>query len=168
MKEMSKYRVINVPKLLIDNYETMQISPINLISVIKIISLNQDLISVAKLVTNDLINREAIGELLESEIFETQDVMGELMIDVNSLYRQLEKIAQKPLNNKDVLNAYVTQIISLLHRDLSKKELLIVDEWLVDHIDLDLISDAIMRAKEQNIDNLEYIDKIVRQNNLRK
>lgn len=110
MKEINKYRVINVPKLLIDNYEDLKISTNNLVSIIKILGLNQDMISVAKLANSDILSRDAVGELLSSDILDTHDLNGELVLDINSIYQKLEKISNKPISNKDLIETYTKRI----------------------------------------------------------
>lgn len=168
MKEINKYRVINVPKLLIDNYEDMKISTNNLVSIIKILGLNQDMISVAKLANSDILSRDAVGELLSSDILDTHDLNGDLVLDINSIYQKLEKISNKPISNKDLIETYTKRIEAQLKRQLNKKEILIIDEWIDLDISLDTIEEGIRISQQNEVDSIEYIDKVVRQNNLRK
>ena len=92
MSAMSKYRVITIPNMLIDNYKNLHISEKQLVSIIKLIALNKESISLSELISNNQMSRDEISDLIKDKVLSYQTKSnGDIVYDIHEFYQRLER-----------------------------------------------------------------------------
>lgn len=165
MKAIDKYKIIPVPKILIEHYKNINISDDLLLTIIKLLSLEMNQISISKLlIDNNLFNRDEIANLLASGIFPLKVKDGDQIIELNSIYERLESYLNKEQENHDLLTQVSDFFRDLYKRNLNLEDMKIFESLIEDGYDFDDISIAIKLAYTNKVDNPNYIEKITKQN----
>ncbi len=159
MKKIDQYKVVCIPHILIHNYEKMGIDNNTFITIIKILSLNEDYVSIAEMIEKKIVTRDEISNLLQKNIFKQEQIGTDLVFDINSLYEKIYS-ADNIQENLTIPNLG-EEIRKIFNRNLKNEEIQLMEKWLLKQYSKKDILTACQTAKINNIDNFEYIDKIL-------
>ena len=167
--ELVKDKEVHFPKLLLSNYKKMDLTEQEL--VLAIYLLNEKLSDFnPKKIANDIswevndvletINNLTTKDLITIEIKKINNVMNEF-ISVENLYKKLSYYIVTHEEKEPVSNNIFDVFEREFGRTLSPMEYEIVNGWLKDKMDEEMVVLALKEATYNGVSNLRYIDKII-------
>lgn len=161
---------IVLPKLLLTNYKTLNISELNLIILIYLLNEKDNLFNPKK-ISNDLklsqqevlmsIDELSNKDLLKLEIKKVNNIREEY-INLDNLYTKLGYLI---MNEEEIKAEESNNIFDVFEREfgrtLSPIEYQIINGWLDDKLSEEIIIEALKEATYNGVSNLRYIDKIL-------
>jgi len=167
--ELVKDKEVHFPKLLLSNYKKMDLTEQEL--VLAIYLLNEKLSDFnPKKIANDIswevndvletINNLTTKDLITIEIKKINNVMNEF-ISVENLYKKLSYYIVTHEEKETVSNNIFDVFEREFGRTLSPMEYEIVNGWLKDKMDEEMVVLALKEATYNGVSNLRYIDKII-------
>lgn len=170
INELIKCNSVNIYKLLLENYRKLGLNEVELVVLMNLFLDNEKGVQVLKF--------QALSQKMSVTVDESTKALqslidkGFLSIDIeyDSLQKAIEKYDLKLTCQKleklfeiDIESNKMTSIISILEKEkgypLSSNELVIVTKW--NKYSINEIHQAIMKAKEKNINSIKYIDSIL-------
>ncbi len=165
MSAMSKYRVITIPNMLIDNYKNLHISEKQLVSIIKLIALNKESVSLSELISNNQMSRDEISDLIKDKVLSYQTKSnGDIVFDIDEFFQRLERsVDEKFLHEENVVQVGIN-VRKIIDRNLLDHELKQLEEWLEAGYSPQVIKDAFKIMVVNGVDNFKYVEKILETN----
>lgn len=161
MKAIEKFRVVPVPKILLDRHRDLDIDQDLLITIIKLIGLNQDQINLSDLFVQSSFTRDEVAKLLASGIFELNTYNGNQYLDLNSLYEKIDLLLNNDIKFDQEIKRISNTYNKLFGHTIGTIELHILESWLENGYSVDKIIDAIRVSHMNNVDNMSYIEKVL-------
>lgn len=171
LKELIKNKSINIPIYVLRMYREFNLNVDEIVLLFflydkdsevfnpKLIadSLNLDLLKVM-----DLVSKIADKGLINVVTKENEAKIKEEVLDLSPLFNKITMNVIKELNekSKEDINIYNT-IEKEFNRKLSPMECEMVDDWMKNNYNVDLICEAIREATLNGVSSLRYIDKIL-------
>lgn len=164
-----------IPKILLKNYKSLNITEEELIILIVLINEGEKIIYNPTLLTEELDFDKYKGMQLLNDLTEKNIISIKLennnqgkkeeYIYLDLLYNKLFNILLNQSSTSEESNTKQNDIFSLfeqeLGRTISPMEVEIIKEWLHDGISEELIKEALKEAIYNNVRNLKYVDRIL-------
>ena len=159
MNEMKKYQTVNIPLIFLENYDLLNLSDHHFILMLKLMYLNEELININLLIEKNILSRNDIGELISNNIISIKSIDEEMYIDMLDFYNKISSLFKEENNILDSL--FLDKIQYIINRKLQTFEIQQLNMWLNDGFIKSDIENAIQISLAKNIDNFNYIEKIL-------
>jgi len=161
---------VTLPKLLLNNYRNLKISDLELVILIYLLN-EKNLSYNPKKISNDLnINLEEVmvgidslsnNDIIKIDMKKINNIREEV-INLDNLYNKLGYLIINEEQKEEKKSSNIYDIFEQeFARTLSPMEYQIINGWLDDKMDDEIIVKALKEATYNGVSNLRYIDKIL-------
>ena len=159
MNEMKKYQTISIPLIFLENYDLLNLTDHQFILLLKLMNTKDELININLLIEKNILSRNDIGELISNNVINIKSIDEEMYIDMLDFYNRLSSLFKEDNNVLDSL--FLDKIQYIINRKLQTFEIQQLNMWLNDGFIKENIENAIQISLAKNIDNFNYIEKIL-------
>lgn len=149
---------------LILNYQQYNIEPNEFICICQLLTIDPlqiDLISFLRKTKN---NKPIISSLATKKLITLGEVNGKVTIDLSKLYELMSSDFEQ-LEQVGLSNEQVDRLVFIFGKKLLPNEIMKINSWLASGATFQQIEEAIYTALAREINNLNYIEKIILNNN---
>jgi len=169
--ELMIERPLIIPRMIFNNYKRLNITEEELVVLIFIIDLGNKIVYNPDIFVSELnIEKYKVMEILNSlsekriitiTVEKNKSNKSEEYISLELLYNKIlnlfKEVKDNNIDNSDIFTIFESEF----GRTLSTMEYEIIKEWLKDNFSQEIIVEALKEAVYNNVNNLNYIDKIL-------
>lgn len=149
---------------LILNYQNYNITNEEFICLCQLMTIDCIHIDLIEFLRKTQNNKPLISSLVSKHLITLGEKSGKMTIDLTSLYKKLDNPGET-LNEVGLTNNQIDKLVHIFGRQLNPNEINKINSWLKAGASFSKIEDAIYSALGREITNLNYIEKIIVNNN---
>lgn len=169
--ELMMEKPIIIPRMIFNNYKRLNISEEELVVLIFIMDLGSKIVynpdvfvsqlNIEKFKVMEILNSLSEKKLITIVVEKNKSNKSEEYISLELLYNKIlnlfKEVKDNNIDNSDIFSIFESEF----GRTLSTMEYEIIKEWLKDNFSQEIIVEALKEAVYNNVNNLNYIDKIL-------
>ena len=163
---MNKFKNISIPYVLIDKYKEFNLSETEVLTLMKIISFNEEDVDLAMLTQSMGISRSIIVNLESKGFISMKEDEKAIVVNCNNTYELIYGKTTQNTGKQRVSTVVgrenIDRINILLGRAIKPHEIEIVNVWISDNYSLEEIELAIQKSVANDVDNFKYMEAILK------